>query len=93
MSFSDLLTRMALLSLSTEFHVQRGVKVVNGLDQSDTAYLEQIVHIFIAVGKPFDHAEHQPQVSFDILLSGFLIPFFYPLKQLRFFFIGKHRKL
>ena len=38
-----------------KFYTQRGIKIVDGLDQTDTTDLEQIVHIFIMIIKPFDH--------------------------------------
>ena len=39
-----------------EFDTDFRVKVINRFNQSNTANLEQIVHIFIAVGKTFDNA-------------------------------------
>ena len=42
--------------IGTEFYVERAVKVINGLYQSDAADLEEVVHIFAAGMKAFDDA-------------------------------------
>mgnify|MGYP001068267027 CR=1 FL=1 len=39
-----------------KLYVQCGIKVVNGLDETYTANLKQIIHILAAVGKTFDYA-------------------------------------
>ena len=38
-----------------KFHPDTRIKIIYCLHQSDTANLEQIVHIFIMIIKPFDH--------------------------------------
>lgn len=43
--------------IGAELHVQRGIKIVDGLDQADAADLKQIVNIFVAGRKAFDHAQ------------------------------------
>ena len=42
--------------ISRELDVLSDVKVIDGLDQADASDLKQVVHIFIAAGKPLDHA-------------------------------------
>lgn len=42
--------------VGAELHVQRDIKVVDRLDQPDTADLKKIVHVFPAGGKALDHA-------------------------------------
>ena len=38
-----------------KFHPDTRIKIIYCLHQSDTANLEQIIHIFIMIIKPFDH--------------------------------------
>ena len=42
--------------VSGELHVHRWVKIINGFDQSDTANLEQVIHVFVVAGETFDDA-------------------------------------
>ena len=79
--------------IGAEFHIERRIKVIDRLDQADTADLEQIVNIFAARGKTLDHAENQTKIPLDILLPRLLIPFLDTLKQFLLFFIGEHRQL
>ena len=46
------------------------IEVVNGLDEADTAHLEQVVHVLTPAGKSLEHRQHQPQVAPDELLPG-----------------------
>ena len=42
--------------VSGEFYAHRRIEIVDGFDQSDTSDLKQVVHIFMMIGKTFDHA-------------------------------------
>ena len=64
-----------------ELHIQRGVEVVDGFDEANTAHLKQIVHVLSPVGKLVDHRQHQPQVPGNELLPGLLVPLFGPAQQ------------
>ena len=64
------------------------IKIVEGLDQSDTANLKQIIRIFSAVGESLDHAEYQSEISLNKLVARLLISrlnFFDHLHHFRFF--------
>ena len=61
--------------ISRGHHIHRDIKIINCLDKSHHSDLEQIIHIFISIFKPFDDAEHQSQISFNKLLPCLLIPF------------------
>ena len=56
-------------SVRRKFHLMRSVKIVQGLDQTDTADLKQVVHILASVLEFLYDAEHQPQIARDKLLS------------------------
>mgnify|MGYP003379433058 CR=1 FL=1 len=56
-------------SVRRKFHLMRSVKIVQGLDQTDTAHLKQVVHILASVLEFLYDAEHQPQIARDKLLS------------------------
>ena len=51
-------------------HLEGGVKVVDGLDQTDAPHLKQVIQIFAPAGKLLHHAENQAQVALDHLLAG-----------------------
>ena len=53
--------------------IQGRVEVIDRLDESDAADLEQIVNIFVAGGKALDDTQHQTKISLDISFSGFCV--------------------
>ena len=54
-------------------HPQIHIKIIDCLDQPDTADLEQVVHWLPAPAKALDHREHQPEVAADQLFTGGLV--------------------
>ena len=42
--------------IGAEFYIQCTVEIIDGLDQTDTADLKKVVHVFIAGVKAFDYA-------------------------------------
>ena len=46
-----------------------GVKIVDGLDQTDAADLKQIVHVLAAADEFLDYGQHQPEVAGNELLA------------------------
>jgi hypothetical protein len=52
----------------------RGVKIIYRLQQTDAAYLEQVIRVFAAVFEALQHTEHQAQVTADYFLSGRSVP-------------------
>ena len=74
--------------VSRKLHAMTQIKIVEGLDQSDTANLKQIIRIFSAVGESLDHAEYQSEISLNKLVACLLISrlnFFDHLHHFRFF--------
>ena len=45
--------------ISRKLHIQFRIKIIDRLDQADTADLEQVIRILIASSKPLYHAEHK----------------------------------
>ncbi len=45
------------------------IEMIDGLDQSDAADLEQIIHILAASGEFLDHGQNQPQIAADELVA------------------------
>ena len=74
-------------------HVQIGVEVVDGLDESDAPHLEQIVGVLPPIGKFLDHRQHQPQVAGNELLPGLHVPRLGPAQQLHGLLIFQHLQL
>lgn len=46
-----------------------GVKIIDGLDQSDAADLKQVVHVLAAANEFLNHGQHQPEISGNELLA------------------------
>ena len=46
-----------------------GVKMIDGLDQTDAADLKQVVYVFTAADEFLDHGQHQPEVAGNELLA------------------------
>ena len=66
--------------------------MIHSLHKSYTADLEQIIRVFAASLKTFDHAEYKTQVSLDIFLSCFFVSGFDPFKKLCFLLLFQKRK-
>src|SRR5699024_10629882 len=65
-----------------KLHQSCRIKMIHSLHKSYTADLEQIIRVFAASLKTFDHAEYKTQVSLDIFLSCFFVSGFDPFKKL-----------
>ena len=62
-----------------EFHHLAGVKMIDGFDQADAPYLEEIVQVFAPVGKALDHGSAPAAGSrLSALPPGFFIPLLDP---------------
>ena len=62
------------------------VKFLNGLDQSQIAFLDQVKEQHAAAHIALGNADDQTEVGFRQTLFGFFIAFFHPLGQLDLFF-------
>ena len=69
-----------------------GIEIVQGLDESNTADLKQIVDIFPAVVKALENAQHKTEISVYELMPCLLVALLDPGKELLFFFFGKDGK-
>ena len=58
-----------------------GVEIVNGLQQTDNAHLEKVIHGLPAVGKTLHHRQNKPQVAHDGCLLCCLLPRLRPSDQ------------
>ena len=100
-------TRMALLSrryrrisphdhgnaVGRKAHRLVDIEVVNGLDEADTAHLEQVVHVLAPAGKSLKHRQHQPQVAPDELFPGGHVSLLGPPQKLRHFVVFQNLQL
>ena len=75
-----------------KLHVQISVKVIYGLDETDAALLQEIVHVLAAVVKALDHAENQPKVALDQLPPGVVVALVGPGEQLPHALVGQRRQ-
>ena len=57
-------------AIRAKSHVLTDIKIINCLNQSDTAHLKQVVHILAPAQELLDHGENQPEVPGDQFLSG-----------------------
>ncbi len=49
-------------SICGKLDTYTGIKVVNGFHKSNTANLEQIVHVFIVIMEPFDDRQNKAEI-------------------------------
>ena len=71
-------------------HVQRGIEIVQRLDEPDAAHLKQIVHVFAPVAEALNNAQHQTQISPDKFLPGVEIAAVHQRKQLPHTLVGQN---
>lgn len=76
-----------------KLHIKIGIKVIHGLDETDTPHLKEIVHVLPPIGKALNDAEHQPQIAVDELLPCADVTFLYAKQQRTLFFIGQSLQL
>ena len=53
-----------------EFHLLIGVKIHDGLHETDAAHLKKVIRAFAPLVKALDYGQHQPQIAFDQLIPG-----------------------
>ena len=58
------------------------IEVINGLDETDTAHLKEIVQVFPSLGETLDNAEHQPKITVYQLLPGLSVARVHTFEQL-----------
>ena len=64
-----------------EADVLTDIEIVDGLNQSNTAHLEQIVQIFSPLGEPLDNTKDQPQVAVHQLFPGLPVSLVHSFEQ------------
>jgi hypothetical protein len=60
-------------TVGREFYLFIRVEVGDGLNQTNAAYLEQVIWAFAPFVETLDHAEHQPQITFNQLFPGVFV--------------------
>ena len=77
-------------SICGKLDTYTGIKVVNGFHKSNTANLEQIVHVFIVIMEPFDDRQNKAEISFDIAVPGIGVSLFDFIEKCFFFFFFEY---
>ena len=80
-------------AVGAQAHVHAQIKIVQPLHQPDAAHLKQIVHVFAAVLKALNHAQHQPQIGADELLARRFVARMRPLHQRAHGLMGQNGQL
>lgn len=74
-------------------HAVGGVKVVDGLDQPDTADLEQVIDVLAPAGEAVDDGQHQTQIALNEPLPRLTVAVPGACEQFLRLVVFQHREL
>ena len=76
-----------------EFHLLIGVKIHDGLHETDAAHLKKVIRAFAPLVKALDYGQHQPQIALNQLIPGRPVPGSAPYQKVTGLLLAENLKL